>query len=40
MSVALTFDRARHEANILRFVDDGAVNSRQMRHEVPRGHSR
>lgn len=40
VSVALTFDRARHEANILRFVDDGAVNSRQMRHEVPRGHSR
>jgi hypothetical protein len=34
-SVALTFDRARHEANILRFVDDGQALARVLTREGP-----
>jgi hypothetical protein len=32
-SVALTFDSARHEANMLRFVDDGQMLVRAMRRD-------
>jgi hypothetical protein len=34
-SVALTFDGARHEANMLRFVDDGNILTRVLTPERP-----
>lgn len=39
-SVALTFDRARHEGNILRFVDDGPAEVKILHRSVARAPTR